>query len=80
MIAGRGILNVEVSNTSLKPCENGDITPHCKPIAAMRTGLPVMKTGFSLWEKLHREDPVLITGMGLQCTLPLQDTHISVNS
>ena len=25
---------------------------HCKPI-------PVMKTGFSLWEKLHRENPVL---------------------
>ena len=28
---------------------------------------PVMKTGFSLWEKLHRENPVFITGMGLQC-------------
>ena len=28
----------------------------------------VMKTGFSLWEKLHRENPIFITGMGLQCT------------
>ena len=26
-----------------------------------------MKTGFSLLENLHRENPVLITGMGLQC-------------
>ena len=26
-----------------------------------------MKTGFSLLEILHRENPVLITGMGLQC-------------
>ena len=31
-------------------------------------GIPVMKTGFSLLEILHRENPVLITGMGLQCT------------
>ena len=29
-------------------------------------GIPVMKTGFSLLEILHRENPVLITGMGLQ--------------
>ena len=28
-----------------------------------------MKTGFSLGEKLHRENPVFITGMGLQCDL-----------
>ena len=28
-----------------------------------------MKTGFSLLEILHRENPVFITGMGLQCTL-----------
>ena len=27
-----------------------------------------MKTGFSLLEILHRENPVFITGMGLQCT------------
>ena len=26
-----------------------------------------MKKGFSLWEILHRENPVFITGMGLQC-------------
>ena len=26
-----------------------------------------MKTGFSLLEILHRENPVFITGMGLQC-------------
>ena len=30
-------------------------------------GTPAMKIGFSLWEKLHRENPVFITGMGLQC-------------
>ena len=30
-------------------------------------GSQVMKTGFSLWEKVHRENPVFITGMGLQC-------------
>ena len=30
-------------------------------------GTPAMKTSFSLWEKLHRENPVFITGMGLQC-------------
>ena len=29
-------------------------------------GIPVMKTGFSLMEILHREIPVLITGVGLQ--------------
>ena len=28
-----------------------------------------MKTGFSLLEILHRENPVFITGMGLQCWL-----------
>ena len=28
-----------------------------------------MKTGFSLMEILHRENPVLITGMGLQCSI-----------
>ena len=28
-----------------------------------------MKTGFSLLEILHRENPVFITGLGLQCTL-----------
>ena len=32
-------------------------------------GIPVMKTGFSPLEILHRENPVLITGMGLQCTM-----------
>ena len=30
---------------------------------AMRTGFPVMKTGFSLSEKLHKENPVFITRM-----------------
>ena len=29
-------------------------------------GIPLMKTGFSLLEILHRENPVFITGMGLQ--------------
>ena len=29
-------------------------------------GTPAMKTGFSLWEKLHMENLVFITGMGLQ--------------
>ena len=28
-----------------------------------------MKTGFSLLEILHRENPVFITGMGLQCII-----------
>ena len=32
-------------------------------------GILVMKTGFSLLEILHRENSVLITGMGLQCSL-----------
>ena len=31
-------------------------------------GIPVMKTGFSLLGKVHRENPVFITGMGLQCS------------
>ena len=31
-------------------------------------GSQVIKTGFSLWEKLHREIPVIITRMGLQCS------------
>ena len=30
-----------------------------------RTGFSLCS--FSLWEKLHRENPVFITGMGLQC-------------
>jgi hypothetical protein len=30
-------------------------------------GSQVIKTGFSLLGKLHREIPVFITGMGLQC-------------
>ena len=30
------------------------------------TLIPVMKTGLSLWEKLHRENPVFITGIVLQ--------------
>ena len=29
-----------------------------------------MKTGFSLLEMLHRENPVLIAGMGLQSVFP----------
>ena len=31
-----------------------------------------MKTGFSLLEILHRENPVFITGMGLQCALSVK--------
>ena len=30
----------------------------------MRTGFPVMKTGFSLWELTYREFPVSLTGFG----------------
>ena len=30
-------------------------------------GSQVMETGFSLWEKVQRENPVSIEGMGLQC-------------
>ena len=31
---------------------------------AMRTGFPVMKKGFSLWELTYREFPVSLTGFG----------------
>ena len=34
-------------------------------------GSQVMKTGFSLLGKVHREIPVFITGMGLQCCILL---------
>jgi hypothetical protein len=37
---------------------------------------PVMKTGFSLGEKLHWENPVFITGMGLQCIKKLRDSRM----
>ena len=30
-------------------------------------GSQLMETSFSLWEKVHRENPVFLTGMGLQC-------------
>jgi hypothetical protein len=51
---------------------------HCNPLQGQYSistkgkscslaGIPVMKTGFSLLEILHRENPVFITGMGLQC-------------
>ena len=33
-------------------------------------GIPVMKTGFPLWEFPHKENPLLITGIGLQCSRP----------
>ena len=33
-------------------------------IPAMRTGFPVMKTDFSLWELTYREFPVSLTGFG----------------
>ena len=41
-------------------------------------GTPAMKTGFSLWEKLHRENLVFITGMGLQCIL-LTNNNRNIN-
>ena len=34
--------------------------------------IPVIKTGFSLWEFPHRENPVFITGIGLQCAGGMQ--------
>ena len=34
----------------------------------MKTGFPVIKTGLSQREKLPRENPVFITGIGLHCT------------
>ena len=37
-----------------------------------------MKTGFSLWEKLHRENPVFITGMGLQCRALIWNFKLSL--
>ena len=41
---------------------------HCNPLQGQyraRTGISLCP--FSLWEKVHRENPVFITGMGLQC-------------
>ena len=37
------------------------------PVQGQNRGSQVMATGFSLFGKVHRENPVLITGMGLQC-------------
>ena len=43
------------------------------------TAIPYMaRTGFSLWEILHRENPVFITGMGLQCKMVLQSVFKKV--
>ena len=42
------------------------VFPHRENLFSV-AGIPVMKTGFSLLEILHRENPVFITGMGLQC-------------
>ena len=44
---------------------------HCNPfhtgkILFSLAGIPVMKTGFSLLEIIHKENLVLIKGMGLQ--------------
>ena len=35
-----------------------------------------MKTGFSLLEILHGENPVFITGMGLQCSNIIIELYI----
>ena len=40
-------------------------------IPSMRTGFPVMKTGFFLWELTYREFPVSLTGGGFICTFSL---------
>ena len=37
-----------------------------------------MKTGFSLLEILHRETPVFITGMGLQCSPTYQKIYVDI--
>ena len=38
-------------------------------IPAMRTGFPVMKTCFSLWELTYREFPVSLTGLVWVCSV-----------
>ena len=43
------------------------VFPHRENLFSLE-GSQVMKIGFSLLEILHREIPVFITGMGLQCT------------
>ena len=40
-------------------------------------GSQLIKTCFSLWEILHRENPVFITGMGLRC-LRLKDSILDL--
>ena len=49
---------------------NSKLYVHCNPVQGQyraRTGFSMCS--FSLWEKLHRVNPVFITGMGLQCKL-----------
>ena len=41
-------------------------------------GSQVIETGFSLLGKVHREFPVFITGMGLQCRLIYKNMHVVV--
>ena len=42
-------------------------------IPAMRTGFPVMKIGFSLWELTYREFPVSLTGFGFAVYIELNE-------
>ena len=39
-------------------------------------GSQMIETGFSLLGKVHREFPVFITGMGLQCSLQFKIPNI----
>ena len=41
-----------------------DLNSHCNPVQGQYRA----RTGFSLLEIQHRENPVFITGMGLQCS------------
>ena len=62
------------------PCNENSIFPmrkfsQGKPVfitgnPVLIAGIPVMKTGFPLWEFPHKENPLLITGIGLQCSRP----------
>ena len=42
------------------------VFPHREILFSLQ-GSQLMKEGFSMLEILHRENPVFITGMGLQC-------------
>ena len=44
----------------------------------MRTGFPVIKTGFSLWELTYREFPVRLTGFGFAVYLGISKDDFKI--